>query len=99
MFSAAILMVMMACVAVRVVEGFRALFTGGFQFQGCVMDAQVIKNMPYLCFDCRLIGDDVHGSAVVIAVNGTDVQVMNILNTGNAQQLFTKLHRVNRCFF
>ena len=91
-------MVMVACVGLCVAVRLRALFTGCFQLQGGMVDAPVMENVPHLGFDSRLVGDDMHGCAVVIAVNGPDVNVMDILYTGDAQQLLPELYGVDRCF-
>ena len=91
-------MVMVAGVGDGVAVGFGADFTGGFQLQGGMVDAPVMENMPHLGFDSRLVGDDMHGGAVVIAVNGPDVNVMDILYTGDAQQLLPEFYGVDRCF-
>ena len=78
--------------------GLLALFTGGFQFQGGVVDAKVAQDMTDLCLDLWVVGDDMHGNAVIVAIYCADMNVVNIINSFDHQNIVPNGIGVYRCF-
>ena len=94
-------MVMVSAVAMAVdmTLWLRAAFGGCFQFQRGVCDSKLVEVLPYLCFQLRMVCDNMHGGAVILSVNSPDVDMVHIVDTVDGEEAVADLQGIHRCFF